>query len=236
MQSNRAGNGRHTITRLVVGAAVLLAASPVLAQDESTPVRAMDEAARAAAALVNPSTAGLNIGYFDRAELPVAVMESMQIEVERLLGNLGILVATLDSSAPTSSESQPTGTLLNIVVWDRLPEAWALPSNTMGVCPDSGSVPRNVYVFEPAILEELGLGSKGIDAMRAEDVGRAFGRVVAHEVIHAFGTFAGEHRHRGNGLMGRGLDKDTLLVAGLEVDDRSGAAFREGLAKVAEIR
>ncbi len=223
MRNNEDANGRAKLTGLAVGAAVLLAASPVLAQDDPTPVRAIDEAGRAAAAL--------NIGYFDRAGLPAAVVAAMQAEVERLLGRLGVAVTTLDATALMSSDNLPSGTLLNIVVWNRLPEAWGLKSHTMGVCPDSGSLPRNVYAFEPAILEELGLANKGFDAMRTEDVGRAFGRVVAHEVIHAFATFAGEDRHRGNGLMGESLDRDTLLRPGIGVDERSGSAFRAGLAK-----
>ncbi|MGD8331046.1 MAG: hypothetical protein PVJ49_16570, partial [Acidobacteriota bacterium] len=56
MRSNSEGNGRSKLTGLVVGAAVVLAASPVLAQDDSTPVRAIDEAAGAATTPVDSST------------------------------------------------------------------------------------------------------------------------------------------------------------------------------------
>jgi len=234
-KSNTKGNGRRKLTGLAVGAAVLFAASPVLAQGDSTPARARDSAARAAADPASP-VAGLNIGYFDRANVPAEVMQSLQAEVERLLTELGITVASPGASDLSGNGGVPSGTLLNVVIWEQLPKAWDVPRNTMGVCPDSGKLPRNVYIFEPTILDELGLASKGIDDMRAEDVGRAFGRVVAHEVIHAFATFAGEHRHRGTGLMGEGLDKDTLLRPGLSVDERSGVAFREGLAKAVGAR
>jgi len=121
--------------------------------------------------------------------------------------------------------------LLNVIAWTELPTAWDVPRHTMGLCPNSGNLPRSVYVFAANVLGELGLRSQELETMRAEDAGRAFGRVAAHEIIHAFATFAGEHRHRGIGLMGARLDKDTLLVPDLEVDDRSGDAFRAGIAK-----
>ena len=240
MHSNREGSGRRNFTGLAVGAAVLLAASPVLAREGgsgSAQVPAQNETRGVAAASPETTdTSTLNIGYFDRADVPAEVLRSMQAEVERLLIEVGVTVASLNATDLSSSGGVPAGTLLNVVIWEQLPKAWDVPRNTMGVCPDSGKLPRNVYIFEPTILHELGLASKGIDAMRAEDVGRAFGRVVAHEVIHAFATFAGEHRHRGTGLMGQGLDKDTLLLPGISVDERSGAAFREGLAKAVGAR
>ncbi|MGD8331432.1 MAG: hypothetical protein PVJ49_18515, partial [Acidobacteriota bacterium] len=123
------------------------------------------------------------------------------------------------------------GLLLNVIVWAELPAAWDVPRHTLGLCPNSGMLPRSVYVFASNVLGELGLRSQGLETIRAGDAGRAFGRVAAHEIIHAFATFAGEHRHRGIGLMGARLDKDTLLVPDLGVDDRSGEAFRKGIAK-----
>jgi hypothetical protein len=235
MRGNEEGSGRRKLTGLVVGAAVLLAAAPVLALDDSTSTQEAGEVGRANAPEGNAPAASLNIGYFDRADVPVEVAAAMQSEVERLIGELGVAVASLDGETLTSNQNHPGGRLLNVVVWEQLPETWPLPPNTMGVCPDSGSMPHNVYVFAPNVLNELGLRSEGVDGLRAEDVGRAFGRVVTHEIIHAFATLAGEHRHRGNGLMGEGLDRETLLRPGISVDERSGEAFRAGLLKAAEI-
>ncbi|MBW2453371.1 MAG: hypothetical protein JRI68_02620 [Deltaproteobacteria bacterium] len=233
MRSSKEETRRRRFSELLVGAAILLVASPVLAENGSNSAQlpAKDRAREVVAAATPDNT--LNIGYFDRADVPEEVMAAMQGEVERLLGELGVTVASLDASDLNNSEGVPAGTLLNVVIWERLPAEWDVPRHTMGVCPDSGELPRSVYVFETTILRELGLAWKGIDSMRTEDVGRAFGRVVAHEVVHAFATFVGEDRHRGNGLMGKALDKDTLLKAHLSVDERSGAAFLEGLAKAA---
>ena len=233
MQSSKAGSGRRRFSGLVVGAAVLLAASPLLAENSSNGAQspARDQAREVVVATTSEST--LNIGYFDRADLPEEVMRAMQGEVERLLREFGITVATFDANDLSNSDAMPAGTLLRVMIWERLPETWKVPRHTMGLCPDSGQLPRGVYIFEPAILRELGLATRGINSMRAEDVGRAFGRVVAHEVVHAFATFVGEDRHRGNGLMGRALDKETMLRPALSVDERSGAALRGGLAKAA---
>jgi len=235
MQDSTKENGRRKLTGLVVAAAVLLAASPALARNDSTPVRASRGAARAATGPADHTTLRLNLGYFDRAGLPVEVIVAMQTEVERVLAGLDVEVVSLDATALMTNENQPEGTLLNVVVWGHVPEAWDVPRHTMGVCPNKGKMPRSVYVFESNVRRELGLASQGLDAMRAEDVGRAFGRVAAHEIIHAFATFAGEDRHRGNGLMGEQLDRDTLLRPGLSVDERSGDAFRTGLGKAAGI-
>jgi len=236
MRRSKEAVGRRALPGLVVGAAILLAASPTLAWEGAAGPQAPEPDAKNSVTASSEASGAitLNIGYFDRAAVPAEVMRSMQREVERLLGGLGVAVASLDAADLDDNQNMPSGTLLNVVVWEQIPRAWDVPRNTLGVCPDSGKLPRNVYVFEPTILREIGLASKGIDAMRAEDVGRAFGRVVAHEVIHAFATFAGEHRHRGNGLMGHGLGKDTLLRPDIGIDERSGSAFREGLVKAAE--
>jgi len=108
-KSNTKGTGRRKLTGLAVGAAVLFAASPVLAQDDSTPVRAHDAAARAAAAPEATDSSTLNIGYFDRANVPAEVMRAMQNEVERLLTELGITVASLDARDLSGNGSVPSG-------------------------------------------------------------------------------------------------------------------------------
>lgn len=86
---------------------------------------------------------------------------------------------------------------------------------------------RAVWVFLESVRLTLGLGRGPLAPTQADALGRALGRVVAHEVIHAI---APDAPHTGDGLMRHALSKDFLLGARAAVDARCASAFVARLA------
>jgi hypothetical protein len=104
-----------------------------------------------------------------------------------------------------------------------------LPRRLLGVAsPDGGG---GVWIFYPAIRDELGLrpGPDAHGPLSTHDVrrlGRALGRVVAHEVVHSYQT---THQHSREGLMRAHFDAQLLTDDEIEWDLRSQAAFGRAL-------
>jgi hypothetical protein len=86
---------------------------------------------------------------------------------------------------------------------------------------------RAVWVFLENLRLTLGIGRGPLDPKQADTIGRALGRVVAHEVVHAI---APDTPHAGEGLMRHALGKDFLLGRRAKVDARCASAFVARLA------
>jgi hypothetical protein len=89
------------------------------------------------------------------------------------------------------------------------------------VVPDQAPL-RAVWVFHESLRLALGLDQGPLPPRDRDALGRALGRVVAHEVIHAI---APEAPHAGTGLMRHALDRNFLLGTKASVDARCATAF-----------
>jgi hypothetical protein len=100
------------------------------------------------------------------------------------------------------------------------------PERVLGLVVPDQEPQRAVWVFLENLRLTLGspasLDPRGVDAL-----GRALGRVVAHEVVHAI---APDAPHAGDGLMRHALSRNFLLGPKAAVDARCASAFVARLA------
>lgn len=205
---------------------------PALAHGQATPGGAgsNDSAANAAVDSQRDSDATLRLVYFDGAKLPLEVRRAMEEEVERVYGEVGVRVESSGHEEMAEATAVPGAFVLQVVLMASAPSGWDLPPNALGVYFNGRTYPpQAVYVFEPALYKELGLDEQGEGDLRPEDVGRAFGRVVAHEVAHAL---APDHKHSGWGILGHAQDERSLVQPQLSIHESAGEALRAGLAEI----
>jgi hypothetical protein len=144
----------------------------------------------------------LTLAYFNCAELPPEIAQPMDREVGSILRQLGIEVRAF-----WNPEGQPEDGVIHL-------KALLLPSDgssmgqrdtVMGAVRGRNFPGTAVYVFYPNILAAL--NNPKYRPPSPEQVGRAVGRVVAHEVIHALGGDA----HTLLGLMCQVMDRNFMM-------------------------
>jgi hypothetical protein len=144
----------------------------------------------------------LTLAYFNCAELPPEIASAMDLEVRSILAQLDI-----DVRALWNPEIQPEDDVIHL-------KALLLPSDgssmgqrdtVMGAVRGRDFPGTAVYVFYPNILAAL--NNPKYRSPSPEEVGRAVGRVVAHEVIHALGGNA----HTLLGLMSQVMDRHFMM-------------------------
>jgi hypothetical protein len=89
-----------------------------------------------------------------------------------------------------------------------------------------------VWAYVDSIRAALSRRPDGSDASGSpsgDELAKAVGRVVAHEVIHAVAT---EHPHGPGGLMNATLSSRALLEPVLEVSPVCACAAAEGVARL----
>jgi len=157
----------------------------------------------------------------DISRLHADVIGLAKQEVEILLGGVEIDVAWAGEESARDGDPM-IGHRLRIVVTPSEPAAWGLPSEAMGVTPTGGFPSQTVYIFRRPIERTL------IDLRFRRLIGQAIGRVIVHEIAHAFGC-----PHEETGLMAPSLAGDVLKGAGLSVTGSVGDALRSALQAVA---
>ena len=174
--------------------------------------------------------ATLRLAYFDGSGMSPEVRQAMQEEVERVFGEVGVRVESLGPENMAEAMSVPGTFVLQVMVMAKAPSGWDLPPHALGVYFNGSTYPpQAVYAFQPSIYKELELDTRGESYLRPEETGRAFGRVVAHEVVHAL---APDHRHSGWGILGHAQDERSLLQPQLSIHESAGEALRAGLAEI----
>jgi len=200
--------------------------------NDSAGVAAVDSSRAGAAVVDSPrdSDAALRLAYFDGSGMSPEIRQAMQEEVERVLGEVGVRVESLGPENMAEALAVPGTFVLQVIVMAKAPWGWDLPPHALGVYFNGKTYPpQAVYAFQPSIYKELGLETRGEDYLRPEEVGRAFGRVVAHEVVHAL---APDHKHSGWGILGHAQDERSLLQPQLSIHESAGEALRAGLAEI----
>lgn len=113
------------------------------------------------------------------------------------------------------------------------PEAWGLPPGAMGAVMSRSASERHVYLFFPAVARALGhrpdaLRRRWPTPIEERALGRAFARVIAHEVIHAL---LPSRPHSEEGITGRTLDRSSLLASRIEIDPALARELRAALLR-----
>jgi hypothetical protein len=225
-----------TVGRQVgIGALAVVVSSlcvPALAHGWATPnsTGSNDSAGVAAVNSSLDNDATLRLAYFDGSGMSPEVRQAMQEEVERVFGEVGVRVESLGPEDMAAAMAVPGTFVLQVLVMAKAPSGWDLPSHALGVYFNGATYPpQAVYAFQPSIYKELDLDTRGENYLRPEEIGRAFGRIVAHEVVHAL---APDHKHSGWGILGHAQDERSLLQPQLSIHESAGEALRAGLAEI----
>ena len=120
---------------------------------------------------------------------------------------------------------------IRVQISDSLPEEWGLKREAMGIAVPGAPPRRRVVVFPLRILRVLAIDrGSGLPVRRRfhRAVGRAFARVIVHEVVHAL---APDVSHAETGIMRGSLARWFLLADELALDEASREAVLAGLAE-----
>ena len=179
-------------------------------------------------ALVSPrTTPAPEVVWIDLAGVPAAAREAARREAMQTLKEVGISPAWRVGSAPDLLGAND----LPVVLLRRDHAARRGASRVLGACTPRSDTPR-AWVYLDNLAWTLGLTAHDgpMTVQQSALLGRAIGRIVAHEVIHAV---APALRHAGSGIMSPSFRRADLLAHRLPVD---GATRRGLLAVLAAAR
>jgi hypothetical protein len=167
-------------------------------------------------------TSELTLVWFKgRLSLPLH-FKTVAREVEGTFANIGIEV----NWAPLSLDG------LKVIVLPIEPSSWNLPADTMGVYLGDDGLQPAVYIFVRNVLRALSLDARMERIPTHKErhqIGRAMGKVVAHEIIHALTP---DCSHESQGIMRPALNSYLLLNEKSHLEPRRIEAIYRGLRKL----
>jgi hypothetical protein len=158
------------------------------------------------------------LAWRDLVGLARPVTTAAHAEIAALFANAGVRVEW----APAGPQLREPA--LSVVILNAEARRFALPASVMGLSRPHGG---GAWVLYPAVFDTLRGSAPARERLSAEALGRALGRVAAHEIVHALAL---AHRHAEQGLMCAKLGRDVLLAPAMTWDDASRLSFLVGLA------
>jgi len=128
-----------------------------------------------------------------------------------------------------ATSSMTTDDELKVVLLEGITKGARLPEHVMGGT-RRGAQSRTTWIYLANVLWALGLQDRspqGFTAAEEEDIARALGRVVAHEIVHAV---APQLSHSRSGLMAGRINRILLVHGSVSLGAREQKALRAGLA------
>ena len=150
--------------------------------------------------------------------------EVMSAEVERILGGERVDVTwrVVEGDAGIVDDSE-----IKVILLDRPPAKPARNHLVMGATPREGSS-RTAWVYSSPVAWALGLTQEALLPLsQQQELARALGRVVAHEIVH---VVAPAVPHQRRGLMQARMDRKNLLMPGLSLESAERRMFEAELA------
>jgi hypothetical protein len=151
--------------------------------------------------------------------------EVMSAEVERILGGERVEVTwrVIDDDPVILGDSE-----VKVILLDRPRAGPAREHLVMGSTPREGG--RTAWAFSSVVAWALGLTREAFLSLpQQQELARALGRVVAHEIVH---VIAPEVPHARQGLMQVRMDRRELLMPGLALQSAERRAFEAELASL----
>lgn len=164
----------------------------------------------------------LRLVFFDAVGLGSGVEAVMREEVEAIFRQARVRIHWLE---PEDVASGYDGHFLRAILLSRPPTMFHLSEDTMGMVAPRRDLADAVFLFAPVIRRILH-GRKSRITLTVEEWGRAYGKVLAHEVVHAL---APRQPHARSGLMAGSLQPNVLAARRIRLDDASASALRRGL-------
>jgi hypothetical protein len=214
------------VQSVVVLAAVLLgagrdpSASAAEAARSLTFSRETRASSREAPRLAAPR---LHLVWIDVLGLAPYAFENAAQETSAILADAGVTAAWRlgDASTVTSGDE------LKVVLMAGVANGARLPEHVMGGT-RGGAQSHTTWIYLSNVIWALGLHDRGprrLSLQEEEQVARAVGRVVAHEIVHAVSP---EVAHHSGGLMADKLGRAYLIQARAFLAPAEHRAFRAG--------
>ncbi len=175
---------------------------------------------------------GLRLAFFDTVGLPEKVIDKTKLHVEEIFEQIGAVIEWYEPSSVSNGDEPDVPYFLTVILFDKEPVSMAQPADAMGAVIGDDFPPGAVYLFGPSIHRALHDSRRTARPLSSVELGRAYGRVLAHEVVHAFAPGRG---HADSGLMAPTQNRHVLTSASTTVDAESVAAFLEGLERLRAI-
>jgi hypothetical protein len=175
------------------------------------------------------SGANLEVVWTDPYNLSPLGYEHVRLEVDRLLAQVGVEASWRVD--PVGSSEPPGPNEIRIFLTKANSRSWGLKRNALGTI--LGKPRRYVYVFVPNLMAALGISRlEELDRApgRMNEFARAMGRVIVHEMGHAFNP---GRPHTDGGLMSLVMTQSLLRKTNLILDQESAAYI--GLPMVAAL-
>jgi hypothetical protein len=220
------GHFDRGVQGLVVLAAVLLGAgrNPSASADETEGSFTSSRETRAASRKPPRVTAPrLRLVWIDVLSVAPYAFKSAARETSVILADAGIAVAWTHGDVSTVT----TGDELKVVLMAGVANGARLPEHVMGGT-RGGAQSHTTWIYLSNVLWALGLqdkGPRGLSLHEEEQVARAVGRVVAHEIVHAVAPAV---RHSDHGLMAGKLGRAYLIQATAALAPAEQKALRAG--------
>jgi len=174
----------------------------------------------------------VRLALYDNAGLDPQIMSATQGEVAAIFSQIGVAVEWVDTEDLASGTGPAETSYLKVMLSDEPYRAWKLPEAAMGHAPGSEFPRLAVFVFDSRVRQALEGGKRRMLALDPGNLGRALGRAMAHEVVHALTP---EPFHARSGLMRAGQDSQTLTCPEVKLDDKSVAELQRGLTALREL-
>jgi hypothetical protein len=129
---------------------------------------------------------------------------------------------------------------LLVILTDRKSSGWLskhrIKERIMGAVMNAEGSKQTIFIYVQNIARLLGsrwVKDQVVSSGKIADLGKALGRVIGHELIHAI---APDHAHTSSGLMQARLTRDNLVAGDLRLDEGSRTVFLSALAEKNENR
>jgi hypothetical protein len=217
------------VLALLGGGAGTVAAAPLGA--DAVPSERVDEPGPDASNLPGLGAAripAVTLLWFDPTRaLSARGTEIVGEEVRTIFRGLAVDVAFSVAAPETTFGGGPSLEIPVILLRDD-PVTWRRAQHVMGLVVREQKPTRAVWAFVTPVRRTLGQDRSLFPVSSGEEtsMGRALGRVVAHEVIHAI---APEEPHARTGLMNHSLSRAFLLGPRVDLDAQCSRAFLDRL-------
>ena len=181
---------------------------------------------------VGSEVRSVKLAFYDNVGLDEEVASAMRHEVASIFIQIGVAIEWVDTQALANGYGPVEISYLKVMLSAAPYRAWNLPATTMGHAPGAEFPRPAVFVFDSRVREALKGGKRKMLALDPRNLGRALGRAMAHEIVHALTP---EPFHTRSGLMRAAQDSQTLTSMKVGLDSKSVAELLRGLTALREL-
>jgi hypothetical protein len=195
------------------------------------PGSSLAETSRSGDGVVDPVS--VRLVFYDLVDLDPQVEVVARDVVDAIFAEIGVTVEWIDAEALCNGSTDPDEHHLKVILAPEPLAAWSLGEGALGHVAVAAFPRDTIFAFATRVRKTLLSDKRPSGGLDPDCLGTAFGRVIAHELVHALTP---EPFHVGSGLMRATQDRQTLTCQKVSVDERSIAEVRRGLTLTQTLR